>query len=180
MSLRDQLLQAGLVSEKQAKEAERQLQQKQQGQQHLPKRQRGLASEQQLAAQHTQAAKVARDQELSRRQQEKADRKARWAQIKQLVEQSRLPRVETDEYYSFVDGSKVRRIAVDAAMRERLSCGEVAIVRHDGRYELVPEVTASRIRERDERAVIAYATPNQASPADDPYKDYAVPDDLTW
>ena len=56
MSLRDQLLQAGLVNEKQARDAERQQQQQLQGRQRLPKQQRGLASEQELAIRKAQQA----------------------------------------------------------------------------------------------------------------------------
>lgn len=180
VSLRDQLLQAGLVNEKQAKEAERQQQQQQQGRQRLPKQQRGLASEQELAGRQAQQAKAARDQELNRQQQQKADKKARLAQIRQLVEQSRLPQVDGDEFYNFVDGNKIRRIAADASMRERLRRGEVAIVRCDGGYEWVPAAAAARIRERDENAVIAYGAAAESAPTDDAYQAFAVPDDLMW
>ena len=66
MSLRDQLLQAGLVNERQSKEAERQLRQQQRERQQLPKDKRAMASDAELAAQQAQLAKAARDQELSR------------------------------------------------------------------------------------------------------------------
>src|ERR1700761_4960669 len=108
MSLRDQLLQAGLGTKKQSKEAERQLQQQQRKQQSLPKDQRRAIPHAQLAAQQAQFAKAARDQELSRQRLQQAERKALRAQIAQLVEQHRLPRAETDERYNFVDGNKVR------------------------------------------------------------------------
>ncbi|HEY4972135.1 MAG TPA: DUF2058 family protein, partial [Steroidobacteraceae bacterium] len=104
MSLRDQLLQAGLVNEKQAKEAERQQQQQLQGRQRLPKQQRGMASEQELALRKSQQAKTARDLQLNRQQQDKAERKARLAQIRQLIEQNRLPKPGSEQFYNFVDG----------------------------------------------------------------------------
>ena len=180
VSLRDQLLQAGLVNEKQAKEAERQQQQQQQGRQRLPKQQRGLASEQELAARQAQQAKTARDQELNRQKQQQADKKARLAQIRQLVEQSRLPKVDSDEFYNFVDGNKIRRIAADASMRERLGRGEIAIVRYDGGYEWVPAAAAARIRERDERAVVADGVAAESAHTEDVYQAFVVPDDLMW
>ncbi|MGH8255752.1 MAG: DUF2058 domain-containing protein [Steroidobacteraceae bacterium] len=183
MSLRDQLLQAGLVNEKQAREAERQLEQRQQGQRQLPKQRRDAPSKAELAARQSQQAKAARDQELNRRQREEAQRKARVAQIKQLIEQHRLPQGHTDESYHFTDGNRVRHIPADAAMRARLSRGEVAIVRCEGRYELVPAETAARIRERDARLVIAIggaARPATAPIEDDGYRDFEVPDDLMW
>jgi hypothetical protein len=180
MSLRDQLLQAGLVNEKQVREAERQQQQQQQGRQKLPKQQRGLATEQQLAVQQAQQAKAARDQQLNRQQQHKAERKARLAQIRQLIEQSRLPKGDSGEYYNFVDGNKIRRIAIDASLRQRLHRGEIAIVRYDAGYEWVPAATAARIRERDERAVVVHGTAAESSHSDDAYQAFGVPDDLMW
>jgi uncharacterized protein len=174
MSLRDQLLQAGLGNKKQSKEAERQVQQQQRERQNLPKAKRALPSGAQLAAQQAQSAKAARDQELNRQSIQQAEKKARRAQIAQLIEQNRLPRTETDERYNFVDGNKVRYIPADHSVRERLRRGEIAIVRRAGGYELVPAETAARIRERDDRAVIAIgAAPNAA--AND-----GVPDDLIW
>ena len=175
MSLRDQLLAAGLVTAKQAREAERQQQRQQ-----LPKHKRESVPEQPRAARPDTSAKVARDQALNRQRQEKAERKARQAQIRQLVEQSKLPRLETEEFYNFVDGNRVRRIWADASVRERLRQGEIAIARHDGRYELVPAAIAARIRERDERAIVLSAVASDSAQSDDAYKEFIVPDDLIW
>ena len=174
MSLRDQLLQAGLANKKQSKEAERQVRQQERERQQLPKDKRTAASGGQLAAQQAQLAKVARDQELNRKSVQQADKKARQAQIAQLIEQNRLPRAQTDERYNFVDGNKLRNIPADQSVRERLRRGEVAIVRSNGGYELVPAETAARIRERDGQAVIEFHHAHDAGAND------GVPDDLIW
>jgi uncharacterized protein len=174
MSLRDQLLQAGLANERQSKEAERQLQQQQRERQQLPKDKRATASPGQLAAQQAQSAKAARDQELNRQSLQKADKKARRAQIAQLIEQNRLPRAQTDERYNFVDGNKVRYIPADHSVRERLTRGEIAIVRLDRGYELVPAEIATRIRERDEHVVVQSGMTHDAAATD------GVPDNLMW
>jgi uncharacterized protein YaiL (DUF2058 family) len=175
MSLRDQLLQAGLATEKQAKEAERQLQEQQRQRQRLPKDKRASPPAGRLEAQQGQMAKVARDQELSRQRAQQAQRKAQRAEIAQLVEQNRLPRVESDERYNFVDGNKVRAIPADRAVRERLNKGEIAIVRGSRGYEFVPAETAARIRERDEHSVVKCGgTPGDA------VSDDGVPDNLIW
>ena len=208
MSLRDQLLAAGLVSQKQVRDAERQQQHEQRGQQrgHQKKGQQQRGREQPnqkrprpgpervapppgavlpsaLARQASaQSAKVARDLELNRKQQEKAQKKARAAQIKQLIDQNRVPRGETDERYNFVDGGRVRYIAANSDMRRRLMAGELVIVRHDGVHEVVPADIGQRIRERDERALVS-AGPAPAAPSaplDDAYKGFEVPDDLMW
>jgi len=180
MSLRDQLLQAGLVNEKQAREAERREQQQLQGRQRLPKPQRSQPTAQQLATRDAQQAKAARDQQLNRQRQDKAERKARLAQARQLIEQNRLPKPESEQFYNFVDGNKIRRISADAAMRERLARGEIAIVHYDAGYEWVPAAVVERIRERDPRAVVVEGVAADSSHADDAYQAFAVPDDLMW
>jgi uncharacterized protein YaiL (DUF2058 family) len=127
-----------------------------------------------------QAAKVARDQQLNQSRRAKAEARARAAEIKQLLEQHALPRPEGDEYYNFIAGRKIRRIAINAELLERLGRGDIAIVRHEGRSALVPAEVAARIRERDERAVIAFTNEPATIDEDDPYKDFIVPDDLRW
>jgi uncharacterized protein YaiL (DUF2058 family) len=137
-----------------------------------------------LAAQQAQAAKVARDQELNRKREEKAKRRAKIAEIEQIIEQNRAPRLETEDYYSFIDGKKIRRMSVDAERREKLTSGELVVVRYKGHYAVVPKETADRIRERDENMIVPM-TQTKDSPAteittEDPYKDFVVPDDLMW
>ena len=137
-----------------------------------------------LAAQQAQAAKVARDQELNRKREEKAKRRARIAEIEQIIEQNRVPRLETEDYYSFIDGKKIRRMSVDAERREKLTSGVLVIVRYKGHYAVVPKETAERIRERDENMVVPMVQTKTDAPAEaaaeDPYKDFVVPDDLMW
>lgn len=182
LSLRDQLLQAGLINEKQAKAANKQQHHQRRDQARNPAA--AAVDPQKLAAQKAAEAKAARDAELNRIQREKAEQKARRAQVKQLVEQNRLPKVESDLLYNFVDGKdgkRIRRLPVTPQQRDQLIAGTIAIVRCDGRYELVPAAVAERIKERDPHAVIP---PRNDEPAqvdeNDPYKDFVVPDDLMW
>ena len=84
--------------------------------------------------------------ELNRQQQEKAEQKARAAQIKQLIETSRLPKLTTEDYYNFVDDKKVKRLSVNKLMRDKLASGSLAIVRHGGGYEVIPREAALKIR----------------------------------
>jgi uncharacterized protein len=172
MSLREQLLAAGFGKKKAAEQAER----KAKEQQRVAKEQQRVAQ-----AQAAQAAKAERAQALQQRRQEEADRKERWTQIKLLIEQHRLPKVESDDYFNFVSRGKVRRLAVDAPLRERIIGGELVIVRCEGRHDVVPRDIAERIRGYDARAVIVLQDSAGTAPSeDDPYKDYVVPDDLKW
>jgi uncharacterized protein YaiL (DUF2058 family) len=226
-SLRDQLLKAGLVTEKQARQAAQQEQQRQfrnRPPKHTPDPRAGQGPHQgsgqrggqpggqqnaphsgakgpgqnagpgtssrpsqppqppsaSLQAQQAQAAKVARDQELNRRREEKAKRRARIAEIEQIIDQNRAPRLETEDYYSFIDGKKIRRMSVDPQRREQLTSGVLAIVRYKGHYAVVPKAISERIRERDENMVVPVVQPKGDVEPDDAYKDFVVPDDLMW
>lgn len=179
LSLREQLLNAGLIDEKKLKEARQS--QHHQRREHA-KRPANAPDPRAEAARKAAAEKAARDAELNRQKEEQAAKKARKAEVKQLVAQHKLPKIESEELYNFIDGKRIRRLPVDKAMREKLIAGSVAIVRNEGRYEFVPAEIAKRIAERDPHAVVPHVTSEPAAEpaADDPYKDYVVPDDLMW
>lgn len=178
ISLRDQLLKAGLVNEKQAKQAGKE---KQKQQRLAHKGQIELDDTQQRLAAEAKAEKIKRDQELNRQQQEKVEAKARAAQVKQLIEVSRLPKLNTEDYYNFVDDKKVKRISVNTLMRNKLSNGSLAIVHHGGGYEVIPREAALKIQERDpQRIVQLNVQTEEVSTEDDPYAAYQIPDDLMW
>ena len=177
LSLRDQLLKAGLVNEKQAKQAGKQ-QQKQK--RLVQKGQAELDDSTRQAALQAQAEKAARDQELNRQQQEKAEQKARAAQVKQLIERSRLPKLDGEDYGNFVDDKKVKRLPVNTMVRNKLSNGWLAIVRHGGGYEIIPREAALKIQERDASRIVLLNTHVEEPDADDPYAAYQIPDDLMW
>jgi uncharacterized protein YaiL (DUF2058 family) len=184
LSLRDQLLQAGLLDPKKAKEQTRE--QRKDRREHNNKKPTG-PDPRALAAQKAAAEKAARDAELNRKQQEKLEQKARRAEVRQLVEQHRVAKLaDSDELYNFIDGSRIRRLPVDRPMREKLVAGSLVIVRCAGRYEIVPAEIGARIVERDPHAGLqappAGVSPEASTEAaeDDPYKDYKVPDDLMW
>ena len=177
LSLRDQLLQAGLITKKQAQDNSKQQHHQRKQQQH---QQPKSAAPAKPVESPEQARKRAADQERSRKLQEKAEQKAKRAEIKQLVEQNKLPKLSGDDLYNFLDGRNIRRIPVNPEMRRRLGAGELYVVRCDGRYEVVLAAIAERIRERDERSVMPPPAPDAKPDENDPYKDYVVPDDLIW
>jgi uncharacterized protein YaiL (DUF2058 family) len=182
LSLREQLLKAGLVSEKQAKQAERSESRQLHRQKKAGIRTPPTPPAPAKAAQQAQAAKLLRDAELNRKQREKAERKARAMELKQLVEQLRVAHPDGDDWFNFVDEGKVRRVPVTPELRTRIVSGTMAIVRSEGHYHLVPADSLGRIRERHGEAIVSLpAPPSAPAPApDDPYKDFVVPDDLTW
>ena len=176
-TLREQLLKAGLVTEKQVKAVE----QPPQKPKPQSRKQPPPVSEQKRAADAAAAAKAARDAQLNKQRREAADAKARALEIKALVEQNKLPKkLESEDRFNFVAGKKLRFILVDAAMREGLNNGSLFIIRYDGKSEVVPKAIADKIRERDERAVVKLGGAETPVDENDPYKDFVVPDDLKW
>lgn len=186
LSLREQLLKAGLVSEQQVEKAERAERDHRSGGRPGARPGRGPSqpSPREVAARKAAAEKAARDAELDRarveKAREKAERKAKYAQVRQLVEQHQVPRVETEDFYNFLDGQKISRIPVTPELRRALVGGELAIVRNEGRYAFVPAAIVGEIRLRIDRAVIHHNVPGAAPDPNDPYKDHVVPDDLIW
>ena len=100
LSLREQLLKAGLGHREEGQEG------RAPDQPAAAPAQKGSlpdpTPEQQAAVRKAQAAKFARDQALNCERQEKAAAKARRAELRQFIDQYRLPRVESDDYYNFV------------------------------------------------------------------------------
>jgi hypothetical protein len=145
-----------------------------------------------LCGANVDPATLARDQALEQQKRDKAARKERAAQGRQLVEPNALPRLETDDYYNFVHDGRIARVGVDAARRAALIGGSLVIVRSHGQYLVVPAEIAARVREREPRAVVhdaadgtssggAAADAASSTPADDdPYAQFKVPDDLVW
>ncbi|MGA7801015.1 MAG: DUF2058 domain-containing protein [Gammaproteobacteria bacterium] len=176
-SLQDQLIKAGLADAKQARKANA-------GKGPAKGRKKGrqgpALSESAQAARQAMADKANRDRELNQKRKEAAERKAVTAQIRQLIEQNRLPRDDAEEGYHFADGAKIRKLLVTPAIRDQLSEGRLDIVKLDGRYEVVSPAVAEKIRARDARCVMARPAPETEPEEQDPYADYRVPDDLMW
>jgi uncharacterized protein YaiL (DUF2058 family) len=173
-SLHDQLLNAGLVDEKQAgktRQAKRK-QRKQQG-----KQAKGAAAAAPDAREQERAAKAARDRELNRQRDAEAHRRALAAEVRQLVETHRQPTGEGEAKFHFADGTAIRSLHVSEALRGQLASGAMAVVRVDESYAVVPREAALRIAQRDPESVVVQAEPG-ASAQDE--GDHPVPDDLMW
>lgn len=175
-SLKDQLLKAGLVKPKEVKK---------QPKQKAPtkaKKARNKPSEQALRTQRAMLNKAKKDRKLNEQRQVDAAKRELAAQIKQLVDGSKLDRKEGETAYSFTFGKKVKSVYVTDEQQKELSRDQIVIVSlTPEQFELVPKTVAKKIAERDAARVINNTESNSDAPAaDDPYADYQIPDDLTW
>ncbi|UZR29650.1 DUF2058 domain-containing protein [Methylococcus mesophilus] len=175
--LQEQLRKAGLVNDKQLKKAQKDQRKERQ----RASENKGAAPEAEKARLQAQAEKAARDRELNLQKKEAEERKALAAQIRQLVEANRQP-AEGEVAFNFADGGAVKRLYVNEALRKRIAQGQIAIVKLDGKYELVPAEVAERIAARDASCVVLKNAPERTGEEtkDDPYAAYQVPDDLIW
>ncbi|HPE61505.1 MAG TPA: DUF2058 domain-containing protein [Thiolinea sp.] len=183
MSLKDQLLKAGLVDKSKADQAERELRKKAHR-----KTAKGKKSEEpeaadavKVAAEQARQSQAERSRELNRQQREAAEQRAIQAQIRQLVAMNRVARINEEAVYQFADGSRVKELHMAGKLREQVAGGLLAIARLDRGYELVPKGVAEKIMQRDASAILVLNTRADNIPdEDDPYAAFQVPDDLMW
>ncbi|HAR31765.1 MAG TPA: hypothetical protein DCR65_09580 [Gammaproteobacteria bacterium] len=206
-SLRDQLIKAGLADASKARKAERQQRAEQRTAQSTTKKQAanqvdadantrtakpvqtGTASAN-ARAQAALREKAERDRAKQRELNAKAAEKALRAELKQLIQsndQREKVAREDDVPYNFVHGRRVKRIYITRAQQSALSAGTLVIVNDDGRYHIIDQETAERVKARDPKRIIAAHTDARAeSGAAEPgsdaeyYARFAVPDDLDW
>ena len=123
-SLQDQLLKAGIVNKKKAKQVEqekrKQTKQAHKGHAHV--------DETKELAKKALAEKTIRDREINRQREKAAELKAITAQIKQLIEVNRIDRSNGEVAYQFTDGTKIKKIFVSPLLHSQLSKGLIAIV----------------------------------------------------
>ena len=176
LSLKDQLLKAGLAKKPAAKVA------KKKKPPQVAKKNRNKPSEMQLRAQRGMLDKAKKDKRLNEQREALAVEKAKFAQIKQLVDSSKLDRKEGETPYSFTLKKKVKKIYVTNEQQKQLSRDQIVIISLGNEaFELVPKAAAQKIAERGAKYVVENTNTKVAAPdQDDPYADYQIPDDLTW
>ncbi|MDS4031794.1 MAG: DUF2058 family protein [Candidatus Contendobacter sp.] len=155
MSLRDELLKAGLVSADKAKK----LDSDGRKQDHQRKKNQALAeadAARQVEARRQAEAEAARKREQDRRLnlEREAEKKQRElvARARQLIDSHRLNDPEAEILYNFLDsdGRWIRAIRVTSAQRKALAMGRLAILRgdrHEFDFPLAPRETAMKLRE---------------------------------
>lgn len=181
-SLQDQLLKAGLIDAKKAKQVSKEKRKTAKVQR---KSNEAVVDETKQQAQKAREEKAERDRQLNAARKAEAEKKAVAAQIKQLIEMNRQPKDRGELAYNFTDAGKIKQLYISNTLQRRLSNGLLAIVKlNDGvegtRYELVPAPVAERIAQRDASYLVALNAKQDTPEDDDPYADYQIPDDLMW
>jgi uncharacterized protein YaiL (DUF2058 family) len=153
MSLRDELLKAGLVSADKVKKLESDTR----NQQHQHKKSKALAAQdaaRQAEAHRRAEAEAARkreqDRQLNQKREAEKQRREQAARARQLIDGHRLNEPEAEQRYNFQDGRFVRSIRVTVAQRKALALGRMAIVqgnRNEFDFALIPREIALKLAE---------------------------------
>lgn len=175
-SLKEQLLKAGLVTKKDTRpKAKNKAPTK-------PKKKRKSVSQSTLRAQRAMLDKAKKDKRLNEQRKIEVEKKQLAAQVKQLVDSSKLDRKKGETAYHFTFKKKVKSIYVTEEQQKQLSRNQIAIICVQGEvFEVVPKTAANKIAERaPHKVIINDGVSEQKTSTDDPYADYEIPDDLTW
>ena len=176
-SLKDQLVNAGLVDKKKAKQLKQELRKE------AKVRQKGQVplDDNKEQVKRNLLEKVERDRQLNKQQQDVVERKAIQAQISQLITMNRIKREGGNIAYQFTDGTRIKRIYVTEQLQKDLVNGRLAIAKLGNEFELLPSSAAEKIRQRDPQVIVLLNTYEVTGvDEDDPYAEYQIPDDLMW
>ncbi|HEY2623147.1 MAG TPA: DUF2058 domain-containing protein [Dyella sp.] len=175
--LQEQLLKAGLVKKGKVAQVVREQTKQRQGKAPAP------ASTEQVDAQRLQAERAERDRALAAEHNAQIRANELRAQIRQIIEAHKIKR-DGEIAYRFTVDDKIQSVLVSDVQRAQLAKGTLVIARHDQGYELLPRAAAEKIYARDTTAIAldhGLASASGEPDEDDAYyKQFQVPDDLTW
>lgn len=155
MSLRDELLKAGLVASDQAKKLDSDTRK----QEHQRKKNKAMAAEEaarqaevRQRAEVEAARKREQDRRLNQEREAEKQRREQMARARQLIDGHRLNVPEAEILYNFLDsdGRWIRAIRVTPPQRKGLAMGRLAIARGDRDefdFPLVPGEIARKLVE---------------------------------
>lgn len=175
-ALQAQLLKAGLVDNKKAKQITKQ-------NAHAKRTGDQTSDEIKKALAESQAEKLKKDQQLNQEKQSQLEEKALKANIKQMIEQHQIKETAGDVHYQFIDAGKIKKIYVKQDIYDKIVAGYIAIATHGQAYALLPRPLAEKIEQRCTGFIVILNTAKQDQTQideEDPYAAYVIPDDLMW
>jgi len=170
----DQFLKAGLVDKKRVNKVKQE--------QHKKRKELRRKPDDDPVAKTAELA-LLRQKEQSRQSNAQRDRVARekeaLSQIKQLAAGNRIEAGLGDVTFHFADTNKIKKMSLPKGIVDQLSNGLLGIVKVDDKYEIVPAVTAGKIRDRLPEALLFLNKGRDTDP-DDPYAEFPIPEDFEW
>lgn len=180
-SLKDQLLKAGF-KETRSSGADKKAAKKNSGKAAGKKKHKQHSRAQQSTTKPSPGTSTAKGkQDTSTEAAAIAEKKRVKAAIKELIEASALKEFKGETAYSFVLGKKVRQLFVNEEAHKKLSAGELVITRLNGNTQLIPlDQVEPILALNPDWAIVQNEADSDKSAEDDEYKDFQIPDDLSW
>ena len=130
------------------------------------------------------AERVERDRALSAERNAQSRSQEQRAQARQIIQTQQVPR-EGEIEYRFTDGTAIRSLLVNEALRTQLANGSLVIARLGEGYALLPRAAAQKVYERDAGMIVldharTESAAHDATDEDEHYARFKVPDDLIW
>lgn len=178
-SLQEQLMKSGLVNKQKAQQA--QTEKRRNAKQ---KKKKGTVEVSDIQMKINAQKEIQKEQDLEKNKQTQAELEARSAHGKliQMIAQHCEKNYQGDIDYHFTYDNKVKRIAINAKTQQSLIHGMLAICALNEEFYLINKEAATKLLEIDPSVLVALHEKVQPSEfeEDDPYADFAVPDDLIW
>jgi uncharacterized protein len=154
-SFKDQLLKSGLVNKKQAKKARHE--------KHVNrKKNKGKSAPPEInKTRLEQLAKEKRNRELNQQLNKEKLKLEDLAQVRHLIETNHLNQDDYAEPYYFTVGKTIKKAFVNEETAKKLNIGQLAIVKLDKRFEIVPAKVGRQIHERDPGAIVVMHKPEK-------------------
>lgn len=178
-SLQEQLMKSGLINKQKAKQAQTEKRRKAK-----QKKKKGSVETSALQVAIDQQKLSQKEQDLEKNRQTQAELDARSAHGKliQMIAQHCEKNYQGEIDYHFTYANKVKRIAVNEKTQQGLVNGLLAICVLNDEFYLINKEATERLSEIDASVLVALHEKVQVSDIeeDDPYAEFAIPDDLVW
>ncbi|WP_022941365.1 DUF2058 domain-containing protein [Psychromonas hadalis] len=178
-SLQDQLMKSGLINKQKAKQAQTEKRRKAK-----QKKKKGTVevSEVQVAINSQKEQLKQQDLDKNRATQEDLDARSAHGKLIQMIAQHCEKNYQGEIDYHFTYDKKVKRIAINDETQKSLINGRLAICVLNEEFYLINKEAAETLAAIDTSVLVALhdKVDVTAIDEDDPYAEFAVPDDLVW
>ena len=178
-SLQEQLMKSGLINKQKAKQAQTEKRRKAK-----QKKKKGAVevSEIQLSINEQKQLQKNQDLEKNRKTQAELDARSAHGKLIQMIAQHCEKNYQGEIDYHFTYDNKVKRIAVNEKIQQGLIRGMLAICVLNEEFYLINKEASAILADIDQSVLVALHDKVEplVSEEEDPYAEFAIPDDLIW
>ncbi|MCG6201327.1 DUF2058 domain-containing protein [Psychromonas antarctica] len=178
-SLQEQLMKSGLINKQKAQQAQTE---KRRNAKQKKKKGTVEVSDVQVIINSQKEIQKQQDLEKNRQTQAELDARAAHAKLIQMIAQHCEKNYQGEIDYHFTYANKVKRIAINAKTQYSLINGMLAICVLNDAFYLINKEAVAKLTEIDPSVLVALHEKVELSDIeeDDPYAEFAIPDDLIW